>query len=123
MFSTIASVGAAALVHGSNSQSSKIGQGKRRAADAPSQLTVDPITAVCARTIDLIDRSEANKTPAVTEYVTAVWSRLAAWKMRRATRTILSSLDDRTLKDIGLERSEIDRVLSDMQRRTLHWHA
>jgi uncharacterized protein YjiS (DUF1127 family) len=56
------------------------------------------------------------------QYVMAVWSRLVAWKMRRATRTILCSLDDHILQDIGLKRSEIDRVLSDLQQRTLHWH-
>ncbi len=53
----------------------------------------------------------------VVRHVTAVWSRLAAWKMRRATRIILSSLDDRTLKDIGLQRSEIDVVLRNVHAR------
>jgi uncharacterized protein YjiS (DUF1127 family) len=54
-------------------------------------------------------------------HVTTVWKRFSAWKMRRATRTILSSLDDRILKDIGLQRSEINAVLFDLHERTLRW--
>src|SRR5262245_3766314 len=52
---------------------------------------------------------------AVMRHLTAVWSRLAAWKMRRATRIVLSSLDDRTLRDIGLQRSP---VLRDVHAQT-----
>jgi uncharacterized protein YjiS (DUF1127 family) len=58
---------------------------------------------------------------AVMRHATDVWARLAAWKMRRATRIILSSLDDRTLKDIGLQRSAIDAVLRDLHSQTRHW--
>ena len=58
---------------------------------------------------------------AVMRHVTAVWSRLATWKMRRATRIVLSSLDDRILRDIGIQRSEIDAVLRDVHARTQRW--
>jgi len=67
-------------------------------------------------------RTEPKQVPsAVMRHVSAVWSRLAAWKMRRATRIILCSLDDRILNDIGLARSEIDAVLRDRQARTQRW--
>lgn len=67
-------------------------------------------------------RSKPAKAPhQVTRHVTAVWSRLTAWKMRRATRTILASLDDRILKDIGLQRSEVDVVLRDVRARAQRW--
>jgi len=39
-----------------------------------------------------------------------VLKRFLAWRRRRATRVILSALDDRTLRDIGVERSEIDTI-------------
>lgn len=39
------------------------------------------------------------------------WSAYWARKAERATLLILRSLDDRTLKDIGLDRSEIDSVV------------
>jgi uncharacterized protein YjiS (DUF1127 family) len=42
----------------------------------------------------------------------SVYSRLAAWRWRRATRTILYALDDRILNDIGLKRSEITDIVS-----------
>jgi uncharacterized protein YjiS (DUF1127 family) len=38
----------------------------------------------------------------------ALWLRLIAWHVRRGTRAALSALDDRTLRDIGLTRSEIE---------------
>jgi uncharacterized protein YjiS (DUF1127 family) len=99
MFSTISSVGAAALVRISASQ----------------------VPAVVPRKATPARLEEPEVQGAAMRHVTAVWSRLVAWKMRRATRTILSSLDDRTLQDIGLQRSEIDRVLRDMQLTRVHW--
>ena len=98
MFSTIASVGAAALVRVPTSQASSVALSK----SAPARP------------------GKAGQSAAM-QHVTAVWSRLAAWKMHRATRTILSSLDDRILHDIGVRRSEIDRVWSGVERTRMHW--
>ena len=41
------------------------------------------------------------------------WSRYWARRAARATAGILQRLDDRTLKDIGLDRTEIDSVARD----------
>ena len=38
----------------------------------------------------------------------ALWQAYLAWRLRTAAKTALCELDDRTLKDIGLHRSEID---------------
>jgi uncharacterized protein YjiS (DUF1127 family) len=39
-----------------------------------------------------------------------VLCRFLAWRQRRATRIVLSALDDRTLRDIGVERNEIEVI-------------
>ena len=44
-----------------------------------------------------------------------VLHRFLAWRQRRATRTILSALDDRTLRDIGVVRSEIDAIARSLE--------
>jgi uncharacterized protein YjiS (DUF1127 family) len=43
-----------------------------------------------------------------------VLRRFLAWRQRQATRFILSALDDRTLRDIGVERSQIDAIVRAM---------
>jgi uncharacterized protein YjiS (DUF1127 family) len=43
-----------------------------------------------------------------------VLRRFLAWRQRRATRFVLSALDDRALRDIGVERSQIDAIVRAM---------
>jgi uncharacterized protein YjiS (DUF1127 family) len=38
----------------------------------------------------------------------ALWQAYMAWRLRTAAKIALCQLDDRTLRDIGLHRSEID---------------
>jgi len=39
------------------------------------------------------------------------WAAYWTWRAQHATATILHALDDRTLKDIGIDRSEIESVV------------
>jgi uncharacterized protein YjiS (DUF1127 family) len=52
---------------------------------------------------------------AMRRHMLSVYSRLTAWRMRRATSIILHSLDERILRDIGLERSEITRAVGELR--------
>jgi uncharacterized protein YjiS (DUF1127 family) len=122
MSTTLTSTGSTALVcvPATRGALMKVSRIQPPAADASA--LAEQFDALCARMIELVDRAERTKAPgALTRYVTAAWSRLVAWRMRRATRVILSSLDDHILKDIGLDRGDIDQVLGDLQRRRLHW--
>jgi len=64
-------------------------------------------------------RAKVGKTLA--QHLASAWSSCLAWRMRRQTRLILGALDDRLLTDIGLRRSEIDNVLSELEQRKVRW--
>jgi uncharacterized protein YjiS (DUF1127 family) len=53
---------------------------------------------------------------AVAEMARHVWTRYWTRRAEHATVGILYGLDDRTLKDIGLDRSEIESVAHDARR-------
>jgi uncharacterized protein YjiS (DUF1127 family) len=53
------------------------------------------------------------------ESAKALWNSYWAFRAQRATSHILHSLDDRTLADIGIERSEIESVIRDTSRQRL----
>ena len=52
-----------------------------------------------------------------------IWTRYWMRRAEHATIGILHALDDRTLKDIGLDRSEIDSVVCSTRRdeRRISW--
>jgi len=43
--------------------------------------------------------------------LSAMWCGHITWQAKRATIAVLHELDERTLKDIGLDRSEIESVV------------
>jgi uncharacterized protein YjiS (DUF1127 family) len=62
-----------------------------------------------ARSIASFSGSAVAKSAA--KRVDSFWLHVLAWQMRRMNRAILSSLDDRSLHDIGLHRSGIEAAL------------
>jgi uncharacterized protein YjiS (DUF1127 family) len=48
----------------------------------------------------------------VVRYAGVTWQRLQTWHRRRATVRILQGLSDRTLKDIGVDRSRIEAIVA-----------
>ena len=58
----------------------------------------------------------------VVPYLRALWRAYWARRARRASILLLSSLDDRTLADIGLARCEIESVVRDTSRQRLHYY-
>jgi len=92
------------------------------AAGTPALMSMPTATGARFSGTDNHARPRAAKASAeFMHHITTAWSRLVACKMRRARRIVLCSLDDRTLKDIGMQRSEIDVVLRDLHARMLRW--
>ena len=56
-------------------------------------------------------------------YLRDLWRAYWAHRTRRASIVLLSSLDDHTLADIGLARSEIEAVVREKSRQRLHHYA
>jgi uncharacterized protein YjiS (DUF1127 family) len=52
-----------------------------------------------------------------------LWRAFWAHRARRASIVLLSSLDDHTLADIGLARSEIESVVREKSRAKLRYYA
>jgi uncharacterized protein YjiS (DUF1127 family) len=69
------------------------------------------------RFIALKEASEPSGTsqPAARRVRVDVLDRFVAWRHRRRTQMILSALDDRTLRDMGVERGEIDSIVRTME--------
>ena len=69
-----------------------------------------------ARGVRGITRALGQRAAAV---ASAGWSAYAAWRERRAAVRELAALDDRTLRDLGLTRSEIEYVVG--RRDSARW--
>lgn len=50
----------------------------------------------------------------MTNLTTNLWNSIASWRRRRETISALSALNDHTLKDIGIDRSEIYAVATEV---------
>ena len=61
----------------------------------------------------------SQKTSGLKELAKELWNSYWAHRAQRASSHILHSLDDRTLADIGIERSEIESVIRDTSRQRL----
>ena len=69
-----------------------------------------------------------NPTGGLSDFLRRAWRRYLDWRARRMTAHILRSLDERTLRDIGISAGEIDSVvygrLGDRRcRYHAHWRA
>jgi uncharacterized protein YjiS (DUF1127 family) len=51
----------------------------------------------------------------VLQFITRAWKAWIAWRLATATKVTLSSLDDRTLQDLGLRRIDIEDAITDMR--------
>jgi uncharacterized protein YjiS (DUF1127 family) len=56
------------------------------------------------------------RTSTALKSLVAIWKAYVAWRVRSAAKIALYQLDDRTLKDIGLHRSEIDSAVNTRMR-------
>ena len=59
----------------------------------------------------------------IVQHLRALWRAYWAHRARRASIVLLSSLDDRTLADIGLARTEIESVVREKSRQRLRHYA
>lgn len=98
-------------------------QAMHRATPRVSQAAVEPLRPSFARWLRLADRAGRTRSAqAANAYLRAVWSRFLTWQMRRATRLVLNSLDDRTLADIGMRRGEINTLIREIEARKARWY-
>jgi uncharacterized protein YjiS (DUF1127 family) len=90
----------------------------------PSTLTLSGTTGIAtpyrpslAAGLEILVQALGRGAKQASRTVTSLWVRYLTWQMRRATRMALQELDSRSLKDIGMERSEIEAFVRD-----IHYH-
>jgi uncharacterized protein YjiS (DUF1127 family) len=54
--------------------------------------------------------NDLSRTHLLARFLRHAWAAYWRWQMRRATVRLLHSLDDRMLRDIGVNRDEVDIV-------------
>src|SRR5262249_2963746 len=88
-----------------------------RALPNESTAAIPQFDAVWARMLELIDRARVS---GAGPQDASLWHRYITWQRGRATRIVLHSLDDRILRDIGLERGDIDSFVYGIAGRKPH---
>ena len=66
----------------------------------------------------------ARSTPAtrIAGILSGAWHAVRGWRARKATVEILQSLDGRTLRDIGVDRSEIESIVYGKRDGGKRWY-
>ena len=79
-----------------------------------SYVIATPYRPALAEGLETLMRPLGRAAKQASRAVASLWFRYLAWQMRRATRVALDSLDDHTLRDIGMERSEITAFVREL---------
>jgi len=91
--------------------------------DSASQARADALARAAYLAIDGLARLTSAAGTAVAAAARSATDAVRRWRRRRDALSTLMALDDRTLKDIGLSRAEIPRMVDDLLGSPAHERA